>query len=104
MPPARPGKIKATVALISGCQDNQLSMDGDRKGLFPETLRKVWSNAKFRGIYKRFAVTIVARMPATQTPKYTVVGARNPAFERQTPFAGRSHRPIHVAEDATPRP
>ncbi len=86
-PPAAPGKLKATVALISGCQDNQVSLDGDRNGLFTETLRKVWGNGKFRGSYKRFADTIVARMPVTQTPKYFVVGAPNPGFEKQKPFS-----------------
>ena len=78
--------IKATVTLISGCQDNQVSLDGDRNGLFTETLRKVWNTGKFKGSYKRFADTIVARMPASQTPKYSVVGTPNPAFERQRPF------------------
>jgi hypothetical protein len=86
VPAAAQKPIKATVALISGCQDNQVSLDGDRNGLFTENLRKVWNNGKFRGSYRRFADTIVARMPASQTPRWSVVGSPNPAFLRQTPF------------------
>jgi len=33
--------VKATVLLISGCQDNQLSADGDFNGLFTAQLLKV---------------------------------------------------------------
>lgn len=79
-------ELKATVLLISGCQDNQVSLDGVRNGLFTETMKKVWSNGKFKFGYRRFRDTIVAKMPATQTPNYFVVGAANAAFENQTPF------------------
>src|SRR5262249_55362979 len=43
--------IGATVLLISGCQDNQLSADGSRNGLFTEKLLNVWSNGGFHGTY-----------------------------------------------------
>jgi len=79
--------VSATVLLVSGCQDNQLSSDGDRNGLFTEKLRKVWNNGKFTGGYRVFRQKIAAVMPPTQTPRYTRVGAPNPAFERQRPFA-----------------
>src|SRR4030095_10761314 len=35
-------RMNATAVLISGCQDNQTSADGDRNGLFTETLLAVW--------------------------------------------------------------
>ncbi|MEO8123196.1 MAG: caspase family protein, partial [Burkholderiales bacterium] len=35
-------RFKAGVILISGCQDNQTSMDGDHNGAFTEQLLKVW--------------------------------------------------------------
>jgi hypothetical protein len=78
--------VKATVLLISGCQDNQYSLDGSRNGLFTETLKKVWSNGKFKYGYRRFRDTIVSKMPPTQTPNYYVVGAANATFESQKPF------------------
>ncbi len=79
-------RVKATVLLISGCQDNQLSMDGSRNGLFTEKLRKVWNGGKFTGTHKQFRNKISALMPATQSPNYYKVGAVNAAFEAQKPF------------------
>jgi hypothetical protein len=40
-------RMDATAVLVSGCQDNQTSADGDRNGLFTETLLAVWKNGKF---------------------------------------------------------
>jgi metacaspase-1 len=79
-------EVRASVLLISGCMDNQYSMDGAKNGAFTGTLKKVWRNGKFQGHYRRFRDRIVAQMPATQTPNYYVVGAPNPAFEAQKPF------------------
>ncbi|MBA2459211.1 MAG: caspase family protein [Gemmatimonadales bacterium] len=78
--------IGATVLLISGCQDNQLSADGDENGLFTQTLLDVWSDGSFQGSYQTFADQIIARMPGTQTPNYYKVGAANAAFEAEQPF------------------
>jgi hypothetical protein len=81
----QPG-VKATVLLISGCQDNQLSSDGDFNGLFTAQLLKVWKNGAFKGDYKTFHKMIVKRMPPDQTPNYFKVGAANLKFEAQKPF------------------
>jgi hypothetical protein len=78
--------LKATVVLISGCQDNQVSLDGSRNGLFTGTMKKVWNNGKFAYGYRRFRDSIVTRMPPTQTPNYYVIGTANLAFESQKPF------------------
>lgn len=83
---AEQAKLKATVLLISGCQDNQTSLDGTRNGLFTGTMKKVWGNGKFNFGYRRFRDTIASQMPPTQTPNYFVIGAANPAFEAETPF------------------
>ena len=79
--------VKATVVLISGCQDNQLSADGDGNGLFTEKLLAVWNNGTFSSGYSQFASEIVRLMPPTQTPNYYVVGAPDPTFEAQRPFS-----------------
>jgi hypothetical protein len=79
--------IKATVLLLSGCQDNQLSNDGDFNGLFTAQLLRVWKNGQFKGDYRKFHKNIVKRMPPDQTPNYFLVGAVNPAFETQKPFS-----------------
>jgi metacaspase-1 len=79
-------KVKASVLLISGCQDNQLSADGTFNGLFTGTLKQVWNGGKFKGGYRSFRRKIVNRMPPDQTPNYFTVGARNAPFEGQRPF------------------
>lgn len=78
--------IQAAVLLISGCQDNQLSADGDGNGLFTETLLKVWSDGGFSGDYRAFHKAILDQMPSTQSPNYFTTGASNPTFEAQRPF------------------
>lgn len=78
--------IKATGLLISGCQDNQTSSDGERNGLFTATLLAVWKNGKFQGGYRDFHKTILKFMPPVQTPNYFTVGPANHAFEAQKPF------------------
>lgn len=78
--------IAATVLLISGCQDDQLSLDGFSNGLFTENLRAVWDDGAWHGGHPAFHEAIRSRMPATQQPNYLVVGASDAAFEEQDPF------------------
>lgn len=82
-PPPAP---KASVLLISGCQDDQTSADGDFNGLFTGTLKSVWANGGFSGGYKAFHKAIVAKMPASQKPALFPTGAANAVFIAQTPF------------------
>jgi hypothetical protein len=78
--------LEASVLLISGCQDNQTSSDGDKNGLFTQTLLEVWDKGKFRGSNRGFAKQIVKQMPAWQTPNFFSAGKPSRAFERQHPF------------------
>jgi|GraSoiStandDraft_4_1057263.scaffolds.fasta_scaffold205689_2 hypothetical protein len=80
------GGVKASVLLISGCQDNQLSRDGTFNGLFTGTLKTVWNGGTFDGSYRAFHKAIGAKMPPDQTPKLSMVGANNPAYVGQGPF------------------
>lgn len=80
-------EVKATVLLISGCQDRQLSRDGDRNGAFTGALLKVWAEGAFTGGYKNFRDRISAEMNNDdQIPNYFVIGATNLAFENEPPF------------------
>ena len=83
---AKAGAPKATVLLISGCQDNQLSADGTFNGLFTGTLMKVWKDGAFTGGYKKFHKQIAKQMPPDQSPNLFVYGAGDPAFIAQKPF------------------
>ena len=78
-------KFNPAVLLISGCQDNQTSLDGDHNGAFTEQLLKVWSNGAFTGSYGRFHAQVKAGLPATQTPNLFTLG-RAGDFLAQTPF------------------
>lgn len=84
--PAKPSTIQATVRLISGCQDNQLSMDGTFNGLFTATLLRVWNDAAFQGTYQQFHKAIVKLMPPTQTPNHMSYGSASPQYDEQAPF------------------
>jgi hypothetical protein len=76
---------KASVILISGCQDNQTSMDGDHNGAFTEQLLKIWNHGAFKGNYARFHAAIKAGMPRSQSPNLFVLGPAG-AFAAQRPF------------------
>jgi metacaspase-1 len=79
------GRFKPAVVLISGCQDNQTSMDGDHNGAFTEQLLKVWNRGAFSGDYNAFHTRIRAALPRTQSPNLFVLGA-TARFLKQTPF------------------
>jgi hypothetical protein len=66
--------VKASVILMSGCQDNQTSMDGDHNGAFTEQLLHVWDHGKYRGNYAKFYAAIKALMPRTQVPNLFTLG------------------------------
>ncbi len=78
--------VKASVLLISGCQDNQYSMDGDFNGLFTANLLRTWNDGSFKKGYKSFHKAIVKTMPPDQTPNYFWTGKFDKAFEKQIPF------------------
>ncbi len=78
---------ECSVILISACQDNQVAMEGIKNGIFTETLVRVWNKGRFAGGYHHFRNEIASMMPPTQSPKYTIIGHRERAFERQRPFS-----------------
>ena len=79
-------KFDPAVILISGCQDNQTSMDGEHNGAFTEQLLRVWNQGTFKGNYANFHAHIRANMPATQSPNLFTLGAAGP-FLAQQPFS-----------------
>jgi len=80
-------QVQASVLLISGCQDNQLSGDGAFNGVFTGNLLTVWQNGEFTGDYPRFYKAIVRLMPPEQTPNYFRVGPVDKKFEVGPPFS-----------------
>ncbi|WP_346237144.1 caspase family protein [Niabella insulamsoli] len=79
-------RINASVILLSGCQDNQTSLDGDKNGLFTEKMLKVYKKGTFAGNYAQLLRDILKLMPSNQTPNYYLSGFRNKTFESGKPF------------------
>jgi metacaspase-1 len=76
-----PAEPACSVILISGCQDNQLSMDGPFNGAFTGALFQVWADGRFDGTYNALATAVRAQLPPTQSPNYATAGARDDTFE-----------------------
>lgn len=79
-------EILATVRLISGCQDNQYSLDGTFNSAFTEKLLRVWNRGKFDGDYGAFHRSVQKELPPSQSPNHTVIGKEMLEFDRQRPF------------------
>jgi hypothetical protein len=67
-------RFNPAVVLISGCQDNQVALDGDHNGAFTEQLLAVWNNGQFNGSYAKFHERIKVRLPGSQTPNLFALG------------------------------
>jgi len=80
-------RCDAGVILISGCQDNELSWDGEANGLFTLTLKHVWNNGAFSGDYGKFHGTIKQYLVGRQSPNFFRIGRVSKAFRRQKPFS-----------------
>jgi hypothetical protein len=61
------------VLLISGCRDNQLSLDGVKNGLFTQRLLETWSNGCFNGNYRELHRQIVDNHAAAANVELVVV-------------------------------
>lgn len=81
--------VKASVLLISACQDNGETGDGhnmNENGVFTKALKKVWNNGNFQGNYLNFRDAIWNEVKVSQKPNYYPLGAYNADFENQRPF------------------
>lgn len=79
--------LRCSVLLLSGCQDNQVSLDGTTNGRFTQELLMVWEDGRFDGDYKRFHRRIVNGMPPGQSPNLWTTGRPDSAFLGQKPFS-----------------
>lgn len=79
--------LRCSVLLASGCQDNQVSLDGTMNGRSTQEPLTVWGDGLFKGDYARFHQAIVKGMPKAQRPDFFTVGQPSPAFLGQRPFS-----------------
>ena len=76
----------ASLLLISGCKDYNLSSDGEFNGLFTGQLKRAWNEGRFSGDYRGFHRAIADTMPAKQKPNFYTVGPEDAAYLGQKPF------------------
>lgn len=68
------GPFRPAVLLISGCQDNQVSMDGEHNGAFTEQLLRTWNLGRFTGSWAQLHAQVRAALPPSQSPNLFVLG------------------------------
>ena len=68
--------------MIAACQDNQLSQDGAKNGLFTGTLASV-INERPSASYEEAIRLVVRRMPVSQTPMLTIYGDAKELSKRE---------------------
>ena len=77
----------ASIILISGCQDHELSQDDLTNGYFTGSLKKVWDDGAFKGSITAFHKLIYDKMMASeQHPNYFKDGKPSKPFEDARPF------------------
>jgi len=79
------GQVKASVILISACEDLQTALDTVVNGLFTWKLKTVWSNGAFKGDHRKFHEDIrelVKQSRPNQAPDFRTIDA----FIEQRPF------------------
>ena len=88
LPDPRP-EIKASVRLLSGCQEDELSYGSDESGRFTWAINYLVSELGFDGTYKDFhrkIVEILDRPAKSQTPGLSTIGRSSPEFDNQPPL------------------
>lgn len=94
----------ASVLLISGCQDNQVSLDGSVNGLFTEKLLRVWNDGAFTGDHPGLRDGIALLLPPTQSPNFFSAGTPSAAFQGQRPLTITAPGAAPVSQPAAPAP
>ena len=85
LPDPRP-EILASVRLLSGCQEDELSWEGKGNGRFTAALKQTFANGAFDGDYTTFHQSITELVKEKQTPNHAVVGEPNGTYDNQRPF------------------
>lgn len=85
--PAEKARLGASILLISGCRDDQVSYDGPVNGAFTTQVLKVWNNGAFQGTHRQFQEQVSTGLGGQQSPQYFLAGTVDKTFERMRPFA-----------------
>lgn len=87
--------LRATVRLISGCQDDQQSYETGPpyRGLFSSVFETVWDKGAFEGTYDHLVQAIIglgSELQWAQLPNHTLIGPKLSFFEQEKAFLIRS--------------
>jgi hypothetical protein len=88
LPKPRPD-IKASVRLLSGCEEQEESFGSKVAGRFTTAIKEIFDNGAYEGDYEKFHSAIkdsVALRMNPQTPDHMVIGVPSADFDRETPF------------------
>jgi hypothetical protein len=86
--------VRATGALISGCRDDQVSMDGDENGAFTSAFLTCWDDGRFDGDHNDLHQAVTAKLYERgyeQVPMLTSIGTDESAYVKF--LSGRPLRP-----------
>ncbi|HEY6575041.1 MAG TPA: caspase family protein, partial [Mycobacterium sp.] len=89
-PKQMPTNSPAKVLLISGCKDEQTSMDGDGNGAFTEAFLKVWRkhDNDYQKAYKDLQLEVLAAIVnSDQEPQIFSYGVNIESMRAQRPFS-----------------
>ena len=87
--PAEKQAVGASIILISGCRDDQVSYDGPVNGAFTTQVLRLWNDGAFRGTIRQFQEQASAALNGSQSPQYFLAGTVDRSFEQMRPFATR---------------
>ena len=88
LPNPRP-EIGATIRLLSGCQQDELSWGNATTGRFTAALKQIFADGSFQGNYKQFHADMIKALSKAknkQTPGQMIIGADNRSFDKEQPF------------------
>lgn len=84
--PAEKAKVGASIILISGCRDSEVSYDGPVNGAFTTQVLSVWNGGAFKGTIRQFQDQVSHAMGGQQHPQYFLAGTVDKQFEKMRPF------------------
>ena len=82
-------EIKASLRLLSGCQENQKSYGSKTSGRFTTAIKSLFDDGEFSGDYSEFhqkTVAMLKRPKKNQTPGHATDGVTDRNYDRQSPF------------------
>jgi hypothetical protein len=79
-------QLKATVRLLSACEEDQFAIGGNENTKFTKHLLEVWGKGSFKGNHHTFWQKIADSKTFSDSPQHIVLGPENSGFSASRPF------------------